>query len=199
MQLLLSHMFLSFMVRTSPLNMCSQTTDSYMYMYVLDSLSSYTAGDADLCTMKVESEMGMLHRLFNGWWVLSSWPWPKFSGPKKFWTDQPTPRPALFHLGDWEQKIFLVRPYEEYLEHLKFISSMTTKMASQYMPPIASRSRWHRSRKTKVVVTASNSCPSCRWGRRYTGWEVSGALSDQVAWKATIGSNSPWLAWTLAR
>ena len=28
--------------------------------------------------------------LYNVWWVLSSKPWPKFFGPKKFWVDRPT-------------------------------------------------------------------------------------------------------------
>ena len=59
------------------LGMCSQTTDSYMYICPRLSIASYH--EWHLYMIKVWSEMGACATLlFNVWWVLSSWPWPKF-------------------------------------------------------------------------------------------------------------------------
>ena len=57
---------------------------------------------------------------FNVWWVLSSKPWPKFFGPRKFWVDRPTL--PFFSLATGNRN-FLVWPCKKFY-HKRIFSEL---------------------------------------------------------------------------
>ena len=115
--------------------------------------------------------MGVLHccSASGGYWVLAM---AKILRPQIFF-NQPTD-PVFFHLGDWKQKIFLVRPYRHnYIEN-SLLSELFLFIITFFSLFVWSSCQFFylfRRKRKRIWLIGHNYMFSIWKGRYQRGWE----------------------------